>query len=459
MQNKSDNQLHAGFFVRLAAYLLDSLIVGVALLVVRIPFWISSIASPDNIVVRSLIFDYSIADIVIYVLGALYFIILTYKTGATIGKKMLHLRVVSTEDRKMSLFEVVYRETVGRFLSALVANVGYFMIGIHKDKRGLHDLLSDTEVIYYHEKKIYVDAEIHEVDAGAKEYVAANYGPIKDELSAVEEKPMLSKSEIEKQVTLAFEKCEGNIISEEEAICPEVAGLQMFEAPLVGIGSAEDELYETLKQEGVVGPWHMLPSEWLPEAKSVISLFFPFTEEVKKSNRESAGNPSTAWLYGRVEGQQYISGYIKMLGAMLEEQGIKTCIPCVDERFQQIQEGSTFGSNWSERHTAYICGLGTFGLSKGIITEKGMAGRFASIIIDKEMVADERKYTGIYDYCTNCGACAYRCPVEAISLEEGKDHVKCNACLKESKEKFAPRYGCGLCQTKVPCESGIPIKR
>lgn len=459
MQNKSENQLHAGFFVRLAAYLLDSVIVGAALLIVRIPFWISSIASPDNFVVRDLIFSYSIADIVLYILGVLYFIILTYKTGATVGKKMLHLRVISAEDRKMTLFEVTYRETVGRFLSALVANVGYLMIGIHKDKKGLHDLLSDTKVIYYHEKKIYVDAEVHEQEAGTKDYAPASYGPIRDELSAPEETVMLSKNEIEKQVTLTFEKCAGNIISEEEAICPEVAGLQMFEAPLVGIGSAKDELYEALKQEGVVGPWHMLPEEWMPGAKTIISLFFPFTEEVKKSNRESVGNPSTAWLYGRVEGQQYISSYIKMLGALLEEQGIKTCIPCVDERFQQIQEGSTFGSNWSERHTAYICGLGTFGLSKGIITEKGMAGRFASIIIDKEMIADERKYTGIYDYCTNCGACIRRCPAEAISFEEGKDHVKCNACLKESKEKFAPRYGCGLCQTKVPCESGIPIKR
>lgn len=459
MQNKSDNQLCAGFFVRLAAYLLDSFIVGAALLMVRIPIWISEWISPDNIVVRDLIFSYSLADIVLYVLGVLYFIILTYKTGATVGKRMLHIRVVSAEDRKLTLFEVIYRETVGRFLSALVANVGYFMIGIHKDKRGLHDLLSDTKVIYYHEKKVYVETAIHEREAGAKDYAPVSYAPKTEEVPALEAKSMMNKSEIEEKVMLAFENCAGNIISEKDAITPEVAGLQMFEAPLVGIGAAEDALYETLKQEGVVGPWHMSPAEWLPGAKTVISLFFPFTEEVKKSNRESVGKPSTAWLYGRVEGQQYLNQYIKKLSELLEEQGIKTCVPGQDERFHQVQEGSIFGSNWSERHTAYICGLGTFGLSKGIITEKGMAGRLASVIIDREMIPDERKYTGIYDYCTNCGACVRRCPAEAISLEEGKDHVKCNECLKASKEAFAPRYGCGLCQTKVPCESRIPIKR
>lgn len=36
----------------------------------------------------------------------------------------------------------------------------------------------------------------------------------------------------------------------------------------------------------------------------------------------------------------------------------------------------TFGSNWSERHAAYVCGLGTFGLSKGLITDKGMGRTF-----------------------------------------------------------------------------------
>ena len=37
-----------------------------------------------------------------------------------------------------------------------------------------------------------------------------------------------------------------------------------------------------------------------------------------------------------------------------------------------------------------------------------------SIIISEEMEADVRPYTGVYDYCTNCGACIRRCPVKAI---------------------------------------------
>ena len=148
MQNKANEQVHAGFFARLAAYLIDSLIVGVVLaVVVRFPVWISTLIVPDNIVVRDFIFEYSIKDIVIYVLSALYFIVLTYKTGATIGKQALHIKVVSAEDRKLTLFEVIYRETVGRFLSALMLYAGYCIIGLQREKRGLHDLMCDTQVV------------------------------------------------------------------------------------------------------------------------------------------------------------------------------------------------------------------------------------------------------------------------------------------------------------------------
>lgn len=175
MQNNTDNQVNAGFFVRLAAYLIDTLIVGVALLIVELPFTISSWVSPDNIVVRDFIFEYSISDIVLYVLRVLYFIILTYRTGATIGKRLLHIRVVSAEDRELTLWEVIYRETVGRFLSALIINVGYFMVIVHGEKRGLHDLMADTKVVYCHKKEVIVETPI-EYQEITRAYTPVSYG-------------------------------------------------------------------------------------------------------------------------------------------------------------------------------------------------------------------------------------------------------------------------------------------
>lgn len=160
MQTKTNNQVYAGFFVRLAAYLIDWLVVGIALLAVKVPMWISSLAHPGNLLVRDFIFQYSVADIVIYLLTAAYFILPTYYAGRTLGKRLLQLKVISAEDRSMTFFEVVYRETVGKFLSGILMGIGYLMIVIDKQKRGIHDLLADTEVIYYHEKKEPVQTPI-----------------------------------------------------------------------------------------------------------------------------------------------------------------------------------------------------------------------------------------------------------------------------------------------------------
>lgn len=38
MQNRPDNRIYAGFFVRLAAYIVDTVIVWAAMLIVRLPY-------------------------------------------------------------------------------------------------------------------------------------------------------------------------------------------------------------------------------------------------------------------------------------------------------------------------------------------------------------------------------------------------------------------------------------
>ena len=58
----------------------------------------------------------------------------------------------------------------------------------------------------------------------------------------------------------------------------------------------------------------------------------------------------------------------------------------------------------------------------------------------------------------NCGACVARCPAKAVDPETGKDHDKCAGRLDWSGVAYAPRYGCGKCQTAVPCESRNPSK-
>ena len=49
----------------------------------------------------------------------------------------------------------MFRETFGRFLSEIIIYIGYIIAGADRQKRGLHDLLSDTCVIYCHARNNY----------------------------------------------------------------------------------------------------------------------------------------------------------------------------------------------------------------------------------------------------------------------------------------------------------------
>ncbi len=279
---------------------------------------------------------------------------------------------------------------------------------------------------------------------------------------------MLTNKDFEQLAGTFTNESKFNYISKEEANDESIIGLRLYEIPLIAYADVKDELFKTMQKPEAVGPQFMLPNEWLEDATTVISFFLPFTDEVKKSNYSNDGIPSNPWLYGRVEGQRFVMQFSNYLKEVLESNGYKAVVPAADERFCAIQipsekqEGlwkeAAFTSNWSERHVAFICGLGTFGLSKGLITAKGMAGRFGSIITNAPFEFTKRLYTEIYEYCTNCGACMRRCPAQAISMETGKDHVKCSAFVSETGKKYAPRYGCGKCQVRVPCESKIPKK-
>lgn len=244
-----------------------------------------------------------------------------------------------------------------------------------------------------------------------------------------------------------------------DGIEEDIIGMPLFDAPVFGAAEASDPMFARLRSPEVIGPHHRLPADWLSEACSVVSFFLPFSAEVRESNRADRDLPSKAWLYARIEGQTFINRLCSRMQDFVRAEGHAAVSPCIHPEFSTVQSAAEdiFTSNWSERHAAYVCGLGTFGLSKGLITEKGIAGRFASFITDCPLPATPRKYSGVYDYCTRCGACVRRCPVNAISSETGKAHVPCSAYLQVIGERFAPRYGCGKCQVGVPCEAGIPV--
>ena len=84
----------------------------------------------------------------------------------------------------------------------------------------------------------------------------------------------MDKNGLLREIRALYEECPGNTVSEAQALCPEVMGEKLFEAPILGIGSAEDALFTEYKKPEVVGPWFLTPTEWMESARTVVSLFF-----------------------------------------------------------------------------------------------------------------------------------------------------------------------------------------
>ncbi len=262
--------------------------------------------------------------------------------------------------------------------------------------------------------------------------------------------------DIEKFAAELAGQSQTNRIQPEWALDSSLVGIRMFDAPIIGVADASDELFGVYKRPGVVGPHFRAPKEWLPEAKSVVAFFLPFSEEVRVSNRDGS-EPSKLWLHSRYEGQRFVKEMCLEIAEFLRGNGGRALAPTFTDAFASVEsvDDNVFTSNWSERHIAYAAGLGTFGLSKGLITKKGVAGRYGSVVTSLEIDPTPREYTGLYDYCINCGACARRCPANAIDSSE-KKHIPCKIYVSGTAERYAPRYGCGKCQVGVPCENAAP---
>ena len=271
-----------------------------------------------------------------------------------------------------------------------------------------------------------------------------------------------------------------NAVSAADALSKEYAGMPIFRPPvLVGISSASDPLYLRLKDKSVIGGLYRRPSVWVSDAKSVISVFLPFSDAVCKDNSKDINTFSYGWMHARNEGQNLLNAVGIRVKEEIESCGGVAVIPSLDGGFRYVMPDKYLGethadSVWSDRHAAYISGLGTFGLSTCLITKEGTAGRFISIVTDLKIEPTPRDYVGIYEYCIKCGRCIKNCPVNAIyetaiSKDRNiadddlknislKDIQKCSDYVDLSEEMYYPRYGCGKCQVNVPCMNKRPSK-
>ena len=245
-----------------------------------------------------------------------------------------------------------------------------------------------------------------------------------------------------------------------------------FDAPLVGLAAADDPLFRDYKQ--VIGDFHLTPDELFAAAfgegarpATVIVWVLPVTRATRESNRQETVYPSQAWARTRNFGEQLNGALRKHLVAWLDGQGHRAVAPQLSPLWKEFGDTPVgIASTWSERHAAYAAGLGTFSLNDALITPKGIAHRVGSIVTDVALTPSGRPYPNHRHNCLwyrsgSCGLCIKRCPVEALSFT-GHDKYRCRDYVygavpaAVAEEYGVTATGCGLCQTRVPCEQCIP---
>lgn len=249
----------------------------------------------------------------------------------------------------------------------------------------------------------------------------------------------------------------------------------IYDPPLVGFARGDDHLFDDYKR--IIGEFHWTPREMLkmhfPEwndkedSCSVVCWVLPITEETRRSNASQSTYPSERWAHTRLYGEQFNDHLRQTIVDQLASQGYLAVAPILSQHYGRGYTGNTgLASSWSERHVLYVAGMGTFSLSDGFITPKGIAVRCGSIVTNLELEPTTRAYKTHLENCLfyrtgKCAECISRCPVRAIT-EMGHDKAKCGDFLgKEAADYVSKNYGvkggcCGLCQTRVPCESKIP---
>jgi uncharacterized RDD family membrane protein YckC len=147
-----------GFWVRVGAYMIDQFVLMMVLAVLWIPFsnWqkLQLPIFPANLTQQSfqlytdqvqvlvpILFPYIMAVFV------LYDVLMNGTFGATLGKMAIGARILRADGVRLGYFRALIRSVICRLTERLLF-LGYLCVALRPDKRGIHDLIAGTRVVY-----------------------------------------------------------------------------------------------------------------------------------------------------------------------------------------------------------------------------------------------------------------------------------------------------------------------
>lgn len=136
---------YAGFWVRVCATIVDGFILLPVQMVLMVAGFYLIFHSRDPLAFLASHMFISLLSIVV---SAAYEILFVWKKGATPGKMVFELKVVNADNSgNISLGKSIGRY-FGKVLSGMIFDIGYIMVAFDDCKRGLHDRICETFVVY-----------------------------------------------------------------------------------------------------------------------------------------------------------------------------------------------------------------------------------------------------------------------------------------------------------------------
>lgn len=228
-------------------------------------------------------------------------------------------------------------------------------------------------------------------------------------------------------------------------------GIQgMWRVPLVGFADVNSPYVRRLPQ--IVDPDHYMPERFMKDPTVVISYFIPFSEEVGRSNGVCEDNrASKLWAQAYKETNDMMPVLNENLTAFIQQLGYRAVVPT-----EIGMRGDVLKSNWSQRHIARAAGLGTFGVNNMLITERGGAGRYSSVVSDIPVTPDQplTEENCLYKKSGACRQCVENCFSGALTFD-GFDRFKCLDMCNVNEDVLGEGV-CGKCAANVPCSFGVP---
>jgi uncharacterized RDD family membrane protein YckC len=150
---------YAGFWIRVVATIIDSIIVGVPFLILffvaegsalrAYSDCVNNTAGPGLVagICSSSLGSIAYWELIGFAVEIAYFVILWSKFGATLGQRMLGLHVVdAATGRNIGVGRAIGR-FVGYVISGIALDIGFIWVAFDARKQGWHDKIASTFVV------------------------------------------------------------------------------------------------------------------------------------------------------------------------------------------------------------------------------------------------------------------------------------------------------------------------